>query len=413
MNASRREIQLGAATAVVLLGALTWWMVEDNITAWGELGEKAQTLERMLAKQERNAARKPELIRQLDEIKSLLPVHAEDLDLKPRMLQQLKQAADAQKIVLSSMRPKDEKVAPQTGLSEQSIDCAFEGEFPDWVRFLYDIEAQGPVMAVSKISVRSDQKAGRLKGSLTVDFAYARGIETERKAPVNPGVAPEPRVVDTPAPASAPPPAVTNNVPAVSTNAPSAAPSVPSMPGVPAMPGAPNVETDLPSVNPSSAFPSPGPAANFTKPVAEPLPEFQVNNTLPPMNFQQASLDEVLDQYARYTGRKMVKEEGLEPVKITLVSTRSLPAAQVLLAIEKALGEHKLKLVPGEQGVLRVTAAAPATPARAAPPGVPAFPVPGPPPTNRIIRINRPRPASPMPTLPAPAPSPAPAPPQP
>jgi Tfp pilus assembly protein PilO len=264
MNASRREIQLGVATAVVLLGALTWWMLEDNIKVWGELGEKAQTLERMLAKQERNAARKPELIRQLDEIKSLLPVHAEDLDLKPRMLQQLKQTADAQKIVLSSMRPKDEKVAPQTGLSEQSIDCAFEGEFPDWVRFLYDIEAQGPIMAVSKISVRSDQKAGRLKGSLTVDFAYARGIEPERKPPVNPGVPPEPRVVDTPAPAPEPPSAVTNNVPVASTNAPAASPSVPAvpaipaMPGVPAMPGSSEVVTDLPSVNPASAFPSPG-----------------------------------------------------------------------------------------------------------------------------------------------------------
>ena len=323
MNASRREIQLGAATAVVLLGALTWWMVEDNITAWGELGDKAQTLERMLVKQERNAARKPELIRQLDEIKSLLPVHAEDLDLKPRMLQQLKQAADAQKIVLSSMRPKDEKIAPQTGLSEQSIDCAFEGEFSDWVRFLYDIEAQGPIMAVSKISVRSDQKAGRLKGSLTVDFAYARGLETGRKPSVSPAAAPEPRVVDTPAPAPEPPAAVTNNVPAASTNAPAASlvvpsvPGIPAMPGVPAMPGSSEVVTDLPSVNPASAFPSPGgPAAPVT----------------------------------------------------------------------------------------------PASPARAAPPGVPVFPVPGPPPTNRIIRVNRPRPASPMPTLPAPAPSPAPAP---
>ena len=416
MNASRREIQLGVATAVVLLGALTWWMVEDNIKAWGELGEKAQTLERMLAKQERNAARKPELIRQLDEIKSLLPVHAEDLDLKPRMLQQLKQAADGQKIVLSSMRPKDEKVAPQTGLSEQSIDCAFEGEFPDWVRFLYDIEAQGPVMAVSKISVRSDQKAGRLKGSLTVDFAYARGIETERKPPVNPGAAPEPRVVDTPAPAPEPPAAVTNNVPVASTNAPVARPTVPgipAMPGVPAMPGSSEVVTDLPSVNPASAFPSPGLAAKPAKPVAEPLPEYQVKNNSPQLNIHDAPLAVALREYEQITGKKLVIDEGLEAVKITLVSAPHLPAEQILLAIEKVLGEHKLKLVPGEQGVLRVTAAAPATPARAAPPGVPAFPVPGPPPTNRIIRINRPRPASPMPTLPAPAPSPAPAPPQP
>lgn len=405
MNASRREIQLGAATAVVLLGALTWWMVEDNITAWGELGEKTQALERMLAKQERNAARKPELIRQLDEIKSLLPVHAEDLDLKPRMLQQLKQAADAQKIILSSMRPKDEKIAPQTGLSEQSIDCAFEGEFSDWVRFLYDIEAQGPVMAVSKINVRSDQKAGRLKGSLTVDFAYARGVPTERRLEPGASPAPEPRVVDEPAPA-----AVTNHLPVASTNAPAASPSVPAAPGGPAMPGPPGVVTDTPSVNPASAFPSPALAANPAKPVAEPLPEYQVNNTLPPMNFQEAALDEVLDLYARYTGRKMVKEEGLEPARITLVSTRSLPAAQMLLAIEKALGEQGLRLAPGETGVLRVTATAPASPARAAPPGTPALPVPGPPPTNRVIRINRPRPVSPMPTLPAPAPSPAPAP---
>ena len=292
MNASRREIQLGVATAVVLLGALTWWMVEDNITAWGELGDKTQTLERMLVKQERNAARKPELIRQLDEIKSLLPVHAEGLDLKPRMLQQLKQTADAQKIVLASMRPKDEKVAPQTGLSEQSIDCAFEGEFSDWVRFLYDIEAQGPVMAVSKISVRSDQKAGRLKGSLTVDFAYARGIEPERKPPVNPGVAPEPRVIDTPAPAPEPPSAVTNNVPVASTNAPVARPTVPgipAMPGMPAMPGSSEVVTDLPSVNPASAFPSPGapvpPPAPATPARAAPpgVPAFPVPGP-PPTN---------------------------------------------------------------------------------------------------------------------------------
>ncbi len=320
MNASRREIQLGVATAVVLLGALTWWMVEDNIKAWGELGEKAQTLERMLAKQERNAARKPELIRQLDEIKSLLPVHAEDLDLKPRMLQQLKQAADAQKIVLSSMRPKDEKIAPQTGLSEQSIDCAFEGEFSDWVRFLYDIEAQGPVMAVSKISVRSDQKAGRLKGSLTVDFAYARGIETERKAPVNPGAVPEPRVVETPLPETPAAASVTNVMPVVSTNAPPAVPTFPAVrPTVPAfsggeaMPGAASIVTDTPALNPAAAFPSPG--------------------------------------------------------------------------------------------------GAPAAPDKIAPNGMPAV---TPPPTNRILRINRPRsvppPMTPSPSIPAPAPSPAPAP---
>ncbi len=313
MNASRREIQLGVATAVVLLGALTWWMVEDNLKAWGELGEKTVSLERMLAKQERTAARKPELIRQLDEIKSLLPVHAEGLDLKPRMLQQLKQAADAQKIVLSSMRPKDEKIAPQTGLSEQSIDCAFEGEFSDWVRFLYDIEAQGPIMAVSKVSVRSDQKAGRLKGSLTVDFAYARGVEAERPPP------PEPVVV-VPPPSVAPPAVVTNTVPSAPSRPPVATSAAPSLPAVPALPGSSEVVTDLPSVNPASAFPAPGGAA--------PSPA----------------------------------------------------------------------MVP---------------PARAAPPGMPAFPVPGPPPTNRILRVNRPRPVDPMPTPPVSVPSPAPAPPQP
>ena len=309
MNASRREIQLGVATAVVLLGALTWWMVEDNLKAWSEMGEKSLSLERMLAKQERTAARKPELIHQLDEIKSLLPVHAEGLDLKPRMLQQLKQTADAQKIVLSSMRPKEEKIAPQTGLSEQSIDCAFEGEFSDWVRFLYDIEAQGPIMAVSKLSVRSDQKAGRLKGSLTVDFAYARGVEAERRPP------PEPLVVEPPPSVAPPAAAVTNTVPAASTNAPVVSPSAPSVPGMPALPAAPGVVTDVPAVNPASAFPSPG--------------------------------------------------------------------------------------------------GTPAAPARTAPPGIPAFPAPGIPPTNRILRVNRPRPVSPMPTLPAPAPSPAPALPQP
>lgn len=270
MNASRREIVLGISTAVVVLGALTWWMVEPRIAEWNSLGDKAESLEKLVAKAERIAGRKPDLIRQLDQIKALLPVHPEGLDLKPRMLQQVKQVADAQKIMLGSMKPKEEKVAAQTGLSEQSIDCTFEGGFADFIRFLYDIESQGPVMAIRQSTMRSDQQPGRLKGTLSVDFAYARGTPVERKAP--PGTPAEPVPAPEPALPEAPAAPATNAVPAVvpSTPAVPAPPAVPAAPGVvpatprvsgpPAFPPAPGVVTDTPANNPASAFPSPAAA---------------------------------------------------------------------------------------------------------------------------------------------------------
>ena len=296
MNASRREIVLGISTAVVVLGALTWWMVEPRIEEWNSLGAKAGSLEMLVAKAERISARKPELMRRLDQIKALLPVHPEGLDLKPRMLQQVKQVADAQKVMLGSMRPKEEKITAQTGLSEQSIDCTFEGGFADFIRFLYDIESQGPVMAIRQAGMRSDQQPGRLKGTLSVDFAYARGTPVERKAP--PGTPaeppPEPVVPDVPA---AP---ATNAVPVAIPASPEvpATPSVPAAPGIPspprvsgppAFPAAPGVVTDTPANNPASAFPSSAAARPPTGPVPEQPPStnrtvrIQRTRPLPPM----------------------------------------------------------------------------------------------------------------------------------
>lgn len=130
------------------------------------------------------------------------------------------------------------------------------------------------------------------------------------------------------------------------------------------------------------------------------------------LNLGAQSLDEILDDYARYTGKSVIRDESVREIRLEGSSTRKVSVGVYLLAVEKALLRNNLELVPVGDQSLRVVSKTKSPPAAssssATPPLAPSAPgsivplSPSASATNRIQRVNPSRPV--RPSIPPPVP---------
>lgn len=123
----------------------------------------------------------------------------------------------------------------------------------------------------------------------------------------------------------------------------------------PIPPGAPRPTRQPPTAQPQGAVPQPG-----ARPPTAPVPASPRNAPTPGMNvigFTATPLGEVLEEYYRVTGRRVLRDRGLENVTVNIEVPGEFTEAEYLDIIEKGLLMHGYALVPSGENLFKLVAA--------------------------------------------------------
>ena len=173
MKLNPRETRLALITLIVVLVGLTYWIGEPRYREWQQQNEEVELLERRRDAAQRLLDQTADLEGRLAELREALPQYVEGTDVTSQILRNLQQIADEHNFLLLRREPEPERRIGD--LYELAITCTWEGELRALVHFLYALQAQGAIVDVRQLTVTPVQGDGsRLRGTLTVDYAYSR-----------------------------------------------------------------------------------------------------------------------------------------------------------------------------------------------------------------------------------------------
>ncbi len=173
MTLTRRETRLALMTLAIVLVGLTFWVGEPKYEEWKRLSTEAEALHQRRVIAERLMSQKPELDSRLEVLRETLPAHPAELDVTSQILRNLQRTADEHGLTLLRREPDRER--PIGDLYELAVTCTWEGELRALVHFLYALQSQGAIVDVRQLTIAPVQGApNRLRGNLTVDYAYSR-----------------------------------------------------------------------------------------------------------------------------------------------------------------------------------------------------------------------------------------------
>jgi Tfp pilus assembly protein PilO len=181
---SRREVTLGLATLVLVLGGLGFFVGRSMVAEWDKaLRQRHQVAEK---KKEADAliAGRETVVQQLGELEQALPRFRLDQQVNAELLKTIQKTADENQLSLKRLLPEKEQEVGD--LSEVAIECHWEGSLEQLVRFLYAVQVQGAMLDIRELKIDPAQgQAGRLKGTFTVFCAFKResGEEPPVEAP--------------------------------------------------------------------------------------------------------------------------------------------------------------------------------------------------------------------------------------
>lgn len=177
MNLSAREQRLALITLAVILLGLGYVLGESRYGAWREHRQERVVLQRRQAAAEQLLERGGDPERRLAQLRETLPVYPRGTDVTAQLLRRLQQVADEHDFLLLRREPEPERAIGD--LFELAISCTWEGELSALVHFLYALQAQGAIVDVRQLTVAPVQGSPeRLRGTVTVDFAYSREGES-------------------------------------------------------------------------------------------------------------------------------------------------------------------------------------------------------------------------------------------
>jgi len=173
MKLNQRESRLAVITLVAVLIGLTYWMGEPRYEEWQQNSQEVELLVRRQAAAQRLIDQTGDLNQRLAALREALPRHPRDADVTSQLLRNLQQFADEHGFLLLRREPEPER---QIGdLYELAITCTWEGELQSLVHFLYALQSQGAIVDVRQLTITPVQGTpNRLRGTLTVDYAYSR-----------------------------------------------------------------------------------------------------------------------------------------------------------------------------------------------------------------------------------------------
>jgi Tfp pilus assembly protein PilO len=195
VNTSRREVMLALITALIVLLGVTYWIVSNKMPEIREIKDNKENLTRLIEKNERIIRKRAPLEREMQGIIANLPQHPMTKDVKYDLVNEIRKIEEDSSFSIDRLDPGKERKVGDFDLYELSIDCDYSSTIEPLTYFLYNLQARGIVMNVTDLSIKpSSSRAsdgGKIKGKLTVDFAFTR---TDKPMPP----APEPIPADPP-----------------------------------------------------------------------------------------------------------------------------------------------------------------------------------------------------------------------
>lgn len=175
-----REVKLAIAAGVFLFIGITYLVLNNSLNRHAALEEQWMSGRVTAAQQENLLAQKPNLLLELEDIRSELPVHPVDKDLKSTFSRQLEDLSRMSGLRLTGRTPRPEDYLEELDLYMTVIRCTWEGSSEDLVEFLYQIQQLGAVADVRELRIQNRKGlAESLSGSLILEFVYARAQVAE------------------------------------------------------------------------------------------------------------------------------------------------------------------------------------------------------------------------------------------
>lgn len=174
MKFSARELVLGVVTGAVVLIGGAWYFGAPAIDEWTEARSnlrKTQDAERLA---QRLIEQRPEWEARYTELRQRIPAYGATDPVTADMLRTVKRLADESNLSVTRIEADKEKITGD--LSEVAIDCAWDGALEPLIRFLYAVQTHPAILDIRQLTVSPAQgAAGRIRGNLTVFFAFSRG----------------------------------------------------------------------------------------------------------------------------------------------------------------------------------------------------------------------------------------------
>ena len=169
---SRRDFNLVMIMLAVLLGGLTYLFVEPMYTQWRQVSEVRSRLEQQRDVAQRMLRTRPEWQEKLDELRGTLPGYGVNEAVVAELLRQVRRLADENNVVTTRITPDAEKSIGD--LHELAVECAWEADLEQLVRFLYAVQVAGATLDIRQMTIAPFQ-GNKLKGNLKIFFAFKRG----------------------------------------------------------------------------------------------------------------------------------------------------------------------------------------------------------------------------------------------
>lgn len=183
MKIARREVVLGLVALVLLLGGLGFVLGRGMMEDWDQSIRQRGQLEAKKKEADELIANRDAAVQQLDALQQALPRYRVDQQVNAELLKTIQKTADENQLSLKRLLPEKEQEVGD--LSELAIECHWEGELEQLVRFLYAVQVQGAMLDIRELKIDPAQgQAGRLKGTFTVYCAFKR--ENGEAAPDTP-----------------------------------------------------------------------------------------------------------------------------------------------------------------------------------------------------------------------------------
>lgn len=174
MKLNPREVRLGLVSLVAILVGLTFWVGEPLYEEWKQSQEEVDQLKLRRDRAQQLLEQGPDLNARLEQLREILPSYPEGADVTSQILRNLQQTADRHGLLLTRIREPEPERRVQD-LYELAINAQWEGELNALVHFLYALHAQGAIVDVRQLTVdRVQNDPARLRGNITVDYAYSR-----------------------------------------------------------------------------------------------------------------------------------------------------------------------------------------------------------------------------------------------
>lgn len=215
MSLSKREILLASATGFVVIGLVTWVVVDPMIKGIRASREQQAKLRNEKIVLDKLIAQRGLLDKDLGELRAQLPRFRQDEQVTAKIVEQVTKIASANSISFNRVSPSVE--APLGDLSEVAIECSWEGTLEGITHFLHAVQAYGAMLDIRQLNIQPAQnttQAGRLRGNFKLFYAFMREKPGAAKVAAAGGTNVPPAVATNAVPVSA-----TNAVPAIATNA--------------------------------------------------------------------------------------------------------------------------------------------------------------------------------------------------